>query len=209
MVQRSEVRVEWDGGQVSAIVYGHDGIPFLLAHGAATSQEHPRMVGLADELGKRGLLVMTFNYPYSDAGRKSPDRQAVLLDCHRAACDYLADRAGSAPVLAGRSMGGRMGTYIAAAHEPCRALVLYAYPLHPPGKPEKLRAEHLSDVKVPMLFFQGTRDALSRMDLFDQYVRPLANADVEILEGASHSLDRNQATTVRLAERTASWVKGL
>jgi hypothetical protein len=102
-----------------------------------------------------------------------------------------------------------MGTYIAAAHEPCRALVLYAYPLHPPGKPEKLRAEHLPDVKVPMLFFQGTRDALSRMDLFDQYIRPLANADVEVLEGASHSLDRNQATTVRLAERTASWVKGL
>lgn len=167
------------------------------------------MVALAEELAKRNLHVMTFNYLYTEAGRKSPDRQAVLLDCHRAARDLLADRAGSAVVLAGRSMGGRMGTYLAAAQEPCLALVLYAYPLHPPGRPDKLRIEHLPDIKVPMLFFQGTRDALSKMELFDQYIRPLPRAEVEILEGASHSLDRNQATTASLAERTAVWVGGL
>ena len=202
------MRVEWAGGAVSAVIYGQDGIPLVLAHGAGTSQDHPRMVALAEELAKRGLRVMTFNYPYTEAGRKSPDRQAVLLDCHRAARDHLARVAGSPVILAGRSMGGRMGTYLAAAQEPCRAVVLYAYPLHPPGKPDKLRVEHLAGITVPTLFFQGTRDALSRMDLFDRYVRPLATAEVEILEGASHSIDRNQATTVFLAERTASWVKG-
>lgn len=102
-----------------------------------------------------------------------------------------------------------MGTYLAAAQEPCRALVLYAYPLHPPGSPDKLRIEHLPDITAPMLFFQGTRDALSRMDLFDQHIRPLPTAEIEILDGASHSLDRNQEATVRLAERTAGWIRGL
>ncbi|MEX0946822.1 MAG: alpha/beta family hydrolase, partial [Acidimicrobiia bacterium] len=116
-----------------------------------------------------------------EAGRKSPDRQAVLLDCHSAARDYLGELAGSLPVLAGRSMGGRMGTYLAAAQEPCRAVVLYAYPLHPPGKPDRLRIEHLPDIKVPMLFFQGTRDALSRMDLFDLHIRPLPTAVMRFL----------------------------
>jgi predicted alpha/beta-hydrolase family hydrolase len=201
--------VAWDGGRVSAFVYGKSGIPLLLAHGAGTNQDHPRMVALAEELASRGLHVLTFNYPYTEAGRKSPDRQAVLLDCHRAARDHLAKIAGSEVILAGRSMGGRMGTYLAAAQEPCRAVVLYAYPLHPPGQTDKLRVEHLPDIKVPMLFFQGTRDALSRMDLFDQYIRPLDNAEIEILEGASHSLDRNQVTTELLAQRTAAWVRGL
>lgn len=208
-VRRSKARIKWSGGEVSALLYGDDGIPFLLAHGAGTSQDHPRMVALAEELAKRNLHVMTFNYPYTEAGRKSPDRQPVLLDCHRAARDHLVKIAGSEVVLGGRSMGGRMGTYLAAAQEPCRALVLYAYPLHPPGIPDKLRIEHLPDIKVPMLFFQGTKDALSRMDLFDLHVRPLPTADIEILDGASHSLDRKQETTVRLAERTAAWVSGL
>jgi hypothetical protein len=102
-----------------------------------------------------------------------------------------------------------MGTYLAAAQEPCRAVVLYAYPLHPAGKPDQLRIEHLPDIKVPMLFFQGTRDALSRMDLFDLHIRPLPTTDIEILDGASHSLDRNQETTVKLAEKTVAWTKGL
>ena len=107
-------------------------------------------------------------------------------------------------VLAGRSMGGRMGTYLAAAGEPALGLVLYAYPLHPPGKPENLRADHLPAITAPMLFFQGTRDSLNRMELFDRYVRPLPNVTVELLE-ADHSLGgaRNAA---RLIERTAEWI---
>lgn len=208
-MRRSKTRVKWSGGEVSAVLYGTDGDPVLLAHGAGTSQDHPRMIALAEELATRNLHVLTFNYPYTEAGRKSPDGQTALLDCHRAARDHLSHLAGSPPVLAGRSMGGRMGTYLAAAQEPCRALVLYAYPLHPPGRPDKLRVAHLGDIKLPMLFFQGTRDALSRMDLFDLYIRPLPTAEVETLDGASHALDRNQATTVFLADRTAAWVKDL
>ena len=165
------------------------------------------MVELRDGLARGGLSVLTFNYPYSEAGRKSPDAQPLLLSTHRAARDFLAAEVGGPVVLAGRSMGGRMGTYLAAAGEPCLGLVLYAYPLHPPGRPDKLRADHLPAINEPMLFFQGSRDPLSRMDLFDRHVRSLPQATVELLE-ADHSLggSRNAA---RLVDRTVEWVGGL
>lgn len=98
-----------------------------------------------------------------------------------------------------------MGTYLAAAGEPCRGVICYSYPLHPPGQTDKLRVDHLSSIQVPMLFFQGTRDALSKMALFDQYVRPLPLAAVEILEGADHSA-RGTSYLTRMVERTAEWI---
>ncbi len=162
------------------------------------------MVELRDGLAAAGLTVLTFNYLYTQGGRKSPDAQPVLLNAHRAARDFLAAAVGSPVVLAGRSMGGRMGTYLAAAGEPTLGLVLYAYPLHPPGKPEKLRADHLPAITAPMLFFQGTRDPLSRMELFDRYVRPLPNTTVEMLE-ADHSLG-GAKNAARLIERTVEWI---
>jgi predicted alpha/beta-hydrolase family hydrolase len=176
----------------------------LLAHGAGTNQDHPRLIELRDGLAAAGLTVLTFNYLYTEADRKRPNAQPLLLGAHRAARDFLAAEVGGPVVLAGRSMGGRMGTYLAAAGEPALGLVLYAYPLHPPGKPERLRADHLPSITAPMLFFQGTRDPLSRMELFDRYVRPLPNVTVELLE-ADHSLGgaRNAA---RLVERTAEWI---
>ena len=179
----------------------------LLAHGAGTSQDHPRIVELRDGLARAGLSVLTFNYPYSEAGRKSPDPQPLLLSTHQAARDFLAAEVGGRVILAGRSMGGRMGTYLAAAGEPCLGLVLYAYPLHPPGRPDKLRADHLPAINEPMLFFQGTRDPLSQMELFDRHVRPLPHATVELLE-ADHSLG-GARNTGRLVERTVDWVRGL
>jgi predicted alpha/beta-hydrolase family hydrolase len=179
----------------------------LLAHGAGTSQDHPRLVELRDGLAEAGLTVLTFNYLYSEADRKRPDSQPVLLSAHRAARDFLADEVGGPVVLAGRSMGGRMGTYLAAAGEPTLGLVLYAYPLHPPGQPEKLRADHLPAITAPMLFFQGTKDPLSRTDLFDRYVRPLPNASVELLD-AGHDLGGARQAALLIA-RTAEWVRKL
>jgi predicted alpha/beta-hydrolase family hydrolase len=167
------------------------------------------MVDLARGLARRGLLVLTFNYPYTEAGRKRPDRLPVLLGCHRAARDLLARRGGEPVAMAGRSMGGRMASYLAAEQEPARALILYAYPLHPAGRPDQLRVDHLGRVEMPMLFFQGTRDSLSRIDLFDRYIRPLPGATVEILAGATHSLDRTPEQTEQLAERTRAWLASL
>ena len=88
--------------------------------------------------------------------------------------------------LAGRSMGGRIGTYLVAEGYPAAGLILYAYPLHPAGKPDKLRIEQFASIEVPMLFLQGTKDALSKMELFDAHVATLSNATVELLEGAGH-----------------------
>jgi predicted alpha/beta-hydrolase family hydrolase len=177
----------------------------LLAHGAGTDQDHAGLVALRDGLAGSGLTVLTFNYRYTELGRKRPDSQPVLLATHRAARDYLENIVGGPVFLAGRSMGGRMGTYLAAAGEPCRGVICYAYPLHPPGRTDKLRADHLSSIQVPILFFQGTRDSLSRMDLFDEYVRPLPLATIEILEGADHSFRGSQYLD-RMVERTAEWI---
>ncbi len=107
-------------------------------------------------------------------------------------------------------MGGRIGTYVVAEGSPANGLILYSYPLHPAGKPEKLRVEQFPDIDVPMLFFQGTRDALARMELFDAHISPLENAEVEILEGASHSPKTGgwtyESTVERLVAGTSAWI---
>lgn len=179
------IEVRWGDNTVTGVVEGSGPLGILLAHGAGTDQHHPNMVAIRQGLAESGHTVMSFNYPYTERGSKRPDRTERLVECHRAAADALAERVDNV-YLAGRSMGGRMGTYLAAEGYPCMGLVLYSYPLHPAGKPEKLRVAHFTDVAQPMLFFQGTRDPLSKMELFDRYVRPLPNAYVEILEGANH-----------------------
>lgn len=178
-------RITWDEQQVTGIVAGSGPWGIVLAHGAGTDQQHPQMQMLRAGLSAGGHTVMSFNYPYTERGSKRPDRQEKLLACHRAAADSLADDV-DRMVLAGRSMGGRMGTYLVAGGYPADALVLYAYPLHPASKPDKLRIDQFADIDVPILFFQGTRDALSRMELFEEHIVPLPNAEVELLEGAGH-----------------------
>jgi hypothetical protein len=205
----STVSIPWSGGEVTGRLAGDGRIGVLLAHGAGTDQDHRVIVSLRDRLASAGMAVLTFNYPYTERGSKSPDRKERLVECHRAAADVLA-RSVEVTFLAGRSMGGRMATYLVAEGHPAAGVVLYAYPLHPPGKPESLRVEHFSDVRVPLLFFQGTRDSLSRMDLFDRHIATLPNATVEILEGATHSLTgggwSETAMLEHLAKRSASWM---
>lgn len=201
------------GGAVSGVVRGDGDVTVLMAHGAGTDQHHRMVVGIAEALARRAVRVVTFNYPYTEAGKRRPDRTEVLLACHRTVADRVRSEFGSALVLAGRSMGGRMATMLAADGYPCRALVCYAYPLHPAGKPEKLRIDHLDDVTVPMLFFQGSRDALSRADLFDQHVRSLPSATVVDMDGADHSF-RGKGWTEPdtyefLAAHTAEWIPAI
>lgn len=200
------VAIKWSGGQVTGRLSGSGDRGVLLAHGAGTNQDHPVMVATREGLAAEGFTVMTFNYPYTEAGKGRPDPQERLLDCHRAALGVLAKKVAGV-ALAGRSMGGRMGTYLAAAGEPILGVVCYAYPLHPPGKPEKLRIDHLGQIKVPMLFFQGSRDSLSRSDIFDRHVRPLSGADVIDLD-AGHSLG-GLNNVGSLVAKTADWITHL
>lgn len=179
------VSVKWEGGETSGRIIEAGEPALLLAHGAGAGQDHPLMTGLAAALHSEGFTVMTFNYPYTEAGRRRPDKTEALLACHRAVLDWLSTRSESV-VLAGRSMGGRMATYLAAEGAPCLALALFAYPLHPLGRLDSLRAAHLPSITRPMLFVVGTRDEMCRMDLFDEHVRRLPTVTTHLLEGADH-----------------------
>lgn len=200
----------WEGGEVTTITEGSGPAGILLAHGAGTNQAHPTMAALRSGLSAGGHRVMSFNYPYTERGVKRPDRQEKLLACHRAAAEVLGSEVDNL-FLAGRSMGGRIGTYLVADGYPATGLILYAYPLHPAGKPEKLRISQFPAITVPMLFFLGTNDALSKMELFGTHISPLPNADVEVLEGAGHSFRGGgwnaESITERYVTGSLAWIK--
>jgi predicted alpha/beta-hydrolase family hydrolase len=136
----------------------------VLAHGAGAGQTSAFMVDYAGALAALGLDVVTFNFPYTERGRKLPDRRPVLEACFRSVVEAARLQRASARralFIGGKSMGGRIATHIAAEHAdlPAAGLVLLGYPLHPPGRPDQLRASHLPSVRRPMLFVQGSRDA--------------------------------------------------
>jgi len=138
----------------------------VLAHGAGSGMRAPFMEGFAEEIGRLGIATLRFEFPYMQAGRRAPDRPPVLLDAWRGAFAEGGSRAAGRRVFAGgKSMGGRIASMAAAEGMPAAGLVFLGYPLHPPGRPEKIRDAHLPDVPVPMLFLQGSRDAFARPDL--------------------------------------------
>ena len=138
----------------------------LLAHGAGSDLNAPALVAVSDALTAVGIPSLRFNYPYRDLGRSAPDRPNVLLEATRNAAADLSLLTNLAPeriVVGGRSMGGRYCSLaVGDAEDPIDALglLLLGYPLHPAGKPEKLRVEHLKRITIPTLFVSGTRDAL-------------------------------------------------
>jgi predicted alpha/beta-hydrolase family hydrolase len=113
----------------------------------------PFMTGFAEAIGALGVATLRFDFPYMRAGKRAPDRPPVLLDAWREAFAAAAERAGGRPVFAGgKSMGGRIASMAAAEGMPAAGLVFLGYPLHPPGRPDRLRDAHLDAVAVPMLF---------------------------------------------------------
>ena len=137
---------------------------FVLAHGAGAPQQHPFMIAFARALSARGLDVLTFNFLYAEQRRKVPDRMPQLVACYQTVIDVARAEivsAGERLFIGGKSMGGRAATHVAAANPSLSlaGLVLLGYPLHPPGRPDQLRDAHLPDVRRPMLFVQGERDA--------------------------------------------------
>ena len=147
----------------------------------------------------------------TEAGRRTPDRAETLLACHRAVLERVRGEIAGALFLAGRSMGGRMGTMLAAQGAAVDGVVAYAYPLHPAGRPDKLRVHHLSDIDVPMLCFQGSRDALSRSELYDEHVRSLPFVTTVDMPGADHSFRGKDWKPERLypflATHSSRWIE--
>jgi uncharacterized protein len=184
--------------QVTAIVYAAappSGISLILAHGAGANQASGFMVHFAGALARRGIETITFNFVYSEAGKRLPDRNDRLEACWRAviaACrSGMIGAAGERRKLAigGKSMGGRIASQVAAADPDAVAgLVFLGYPLHPPGRPDKLRAKHLPAIRAPMLFVQGSRDAFGTPDEFTLILKTLkAPARLCVVEGGDHS----------------------
>jgi predicted alpha/beta-hydrolase family hydrolase len=160
---------------------------FLLAPGAGAPNSHPRMQDFARLLAPLGS-VRTFDYPYMLEGRKRPDPLPRLIAAHRAALVELVGGKREWVILAGKSMGGRVGCHL-ALEEPVAGLVCFGYPLCAAGERAKLRDQVLIDLKTPILFIQGTRDALCPLDLLeDVRKRMTAPSYVHIVAGGDHSL---------------------
>ena len=152
---------------------------------------HPFMQRAAEALEARGMATYRFNFPYMEAKKSRPDSPAVAEDAVRKAVAEAARKHPGVPILAGgKSFGGRM-TSQAQASQPMpgvRGLVFFGFPLHPPGKPAKRRADHLTSVDVPMLFLQGTRDEFAQLDLLREVVDGLGErATLHLIEQGDHS----------------------
>jgi len=213
------LRIEWQPGRKVTGLLDVPAVPsgpaVLLAPGAGAGQRHPFLEGLRKRLVAAGLPTMTFDYPYMEDGRRFPDRMPVLLACHRAALHRLAGY-GWPVVLAGKSMGGRMASHLAADVPGSVGLVFYGYPLVSPSSGETRSTVHLREAGVPMLFVSGTRDRLAPLGLLRALVEGLTGASLEVIEDGDHSFKVPRRTGPgpeevldSLAGITTGWVGSL
>jgi predicted alpha/beta-hydrolase family hydrolase len=191
----------------------------VLAHGAGAGMTHPFMQALAEALAAQQVATLRFQFPYMQAGSKRPDPPALCHRAVRSAVDVAAERWPELPLFAGgKSFGGRMTSQTQAIAPLVRVhgLVFFGFPLHPAGKPSTTRAEHLQDIRCPLLFLQGSRDTLADLALLRGLMPTLPTAQLHLVDGADHTFHvparsgRSDADVVEeLAERTAGWMAGL
>jgi hypothetical protein len=181
------------GGAVSGLWLAPAGASacLALAHGAGAGMAHRSMAAIADGLAARGVATLRYQFPYMERGSARVDPPAVAQAAVRAAVAEARTRAEPLPLFAGgRSFGGRMTSQAqaAAALEGVRGLIFFAFPLHPAGKPSVDRAAHLADVAIPMVFLQGSNDALAQQDLLERTVAGLeGRATLKLIDAADHS----------------------
>jgi uncharacterized protein len=204
MLQQIRVDVTPNQG-VTAIVYPAAkptlaGITLILAHGAGADQTSGFMTRFATELAARGINTVTFNFLYTEQGRRLPDTNNKLEACFRAVVETIREEKirRATLVIGGKSMGGRIASQIAAGDAPSvEGLALLGYPLHPLGKADQLRAKHLSDIRVPTLFVQGSRDTFGTPDELRPIIKTLkAPVDLYVVAGGDHSFKVLKRTVV-------------
>jgi predicted alpha/beta-hydrolase family hydrolase len=189
----------------------------VLAHGAGAGMTHRGMAAVAEGLAARGVATLRYQFPYMERGSKRPDPPPVAQAAVRAAVAEAVRRAGGLPLFAGgRSFGGRMTSQAQAeaALVGVRGLVFFAFPLHPVGKPSDARAAHLDSVTVPMLFLQGTQDALAELELLRPAVARLgARATLRLAVDADHSFHvpsrsgrKDAEVLAELLDATVEWM---
>ncbi|MFO0671668.1 MAG: alpha/beta family hydrolase [Polyangiaceae bacterium] len=192
---------------------GKLGATLVLAHGAGASQKHPFMVSCAEGLAARGVDVVTFNFLYTEIGKKSPDPEAVLETCARAVIAAVAPDSRAA-FLGGKSLGGRVASHLVAKGMPTRGLVFLGYPLHPPGK-DQLRSEHWDKLGVPCLFVQGTRDPFGTPAELTMHVKKITGpVRIVAVEGGDHSWEvpkrmglSTEEVIARAMDSTVAWLR--
>lgn len=178
----------------------------LLAPGAGADRESPTLVAVDEALDRP---VVRMDFPYRKEGRKAPDRAPKLIASVLTEAAALAASAGVAPeriALGGRSMGGRMCSMAVAEGLPAAALVLLSYPLHPPGKPEKLRIDHFPQITVPCLFLGGTKDPFGSPDEIEHHTAAIAGPVTHVWVPGGHS-PKGQDTAI--AATVADWLTAL
>jgi predicted alpha/beta-hydrolase family hydrolase len=220
------IRIPVMGGeQVSAVLSLPESnlapgpVGVILAHGAGNDMNHPLLVSLSQGLAKAGYLSLRFNFLYREKGRKRPDGQNTLEKTWAGVYQFLRDHPRYEPetiVAAGKSMGGRVAAQmVAEGLLPVTHLIFLGYPLHPPGRREKLRDSHFDQIETPMLFFAGTRDSLCDLATLEKVLERLsASWELQIIEGGDHSFrlpksaDRSQeAVYEQILQKTLAWLE--
>ena len=207
------------GAPVSALLLGPPAprAAFVFAHGAGAGMSHPFMTAVAEHFAERGIATLRFQFPYMERGSRRPDPPAVAQAAVRAAVAEVAHRLADVPLFAGgKSFGGRMTSQAqAAAPLPhIRGLIFLGFPLHPAGSPSLGRAQHLETIRIPMLFLQGTRDALAEPDLIARMTAGLGErATLTMFADADHSFHvraRSGSTDAQvraeLCDAVAAWI---
>ncbi len=208
-------------GEVSALLLRPNDARWLLifGHGAGVGMRHAFMQGMSERLAAHQIASFRYQFPYMEKGSPRPDPRPVLMACVCSALAAAHEAAGDLGMLAGgKSLGGRMTSMAAAQSSlPVQGLVFFGFPLHAAGKPSTDRADHLSTVRPPMLFLQGTRDRLAELELLKPVCARLGErATLHVIEGADHSFEvlkrsgRTHAQVLdELAQTVAAWAARL
>lgn len=189
-----------DKGTVSGVLSIPEGYPpvggigAIFAHGAANDMDNPLIVKTANGLCQAGYITLRFNFLYREKGKNSIDSQTILEKTWSSALTYFKENSGcdlEKIIAVGKSLGGRIASQMIADHQlDVDRLVFLGYPLHPPGKKEKIRDEHLYRIHIPMLFFAGTRDPFADLPLLKGVVDKIeGDRTLEIIEDGDHSFD--------------------
>lgn len=192
--ERLAIEVDFPSGSVPVSaewVRGAGRDTVIVAHGAGAGMDHPFLAGFVEALQRLGLSTLRFNFPYVEQGRRMPGPAAHAISTWNAVVRFARDADPDARVwAAGKSYGGRMASMAAADGMSVDGLVYLGYPLHPPGKPEQPRAEHLPRIAVPQLFIEGSNDPfIQPRDQFEQVLETCQDARVVWIEGGGHSFE--------------------
>jgi uncharacterized protein len=185
----------------------------VLAHGAGAGMNHAFMKALSKSLAGLGIGTIRFNFSYMEKGKKMPDPPAIAEKTVSSVLEKAHTLFPDVPLIAGgKSFGGRMTSQLVARQAPAflKGIAFYGFPLHAMGKPSTDRAAHLARVQVPMLFLQGTKDALAAIDLITEVVSTLPAARLDVFEGADHSFKAGKKDLVpELSSKTLAWFESL